>query len=119
MSGPCRTSRSPFFPNKFFFSGHQQMVGNPVNTSKDAVQAAVAGHVHLQGSPEGELPNTSPRVTAAELSAVTFLGTSSAQPQPGVRNMSSLAVSTAAGSCKCPCGGWDGCVGGARVVEEL
>lgn len=81
---------------------------HPVNATDDVVRAAVAGHVHIQGSSEGESPVTSSRVTAAELSAVTFLGTSSAQPQPGVRNMSSLAVSTATGLCKCPCGvcGW-------------
>ena len=94
--------------------GLKQKMAHPVNASEVVVRAAVAGHVHLQGSPKGEHPNTSPRVTAAELSAITFLGTSSAQPQPGVRNMSSLAVSTAAGSCKCPCGGWGWwCVGGA------
>ena len=67
---------------------------HPVDAGEDVVRAAVAGHVHLRGE-GGASPS---RVAGAQLAATVFLGTSSAQPVPGRRNMSSLVITTAAGS---------------------
>jgi ribonuclease Z len=67
----------------------------PIDTSADAVGAAVAGRVHLAETAGGQ----DARVFPAVLASVSFLGTSSAQPQPGKRNMSSLVVTTSLGSC--------------------
>jgi hypothetical protein len=65
----------------------------PIDASADALQSAISGQISLRD--DGAHPS---RVSVAQLSSVSFLGTSSAQPVPGKRNMSSLVIATEAGS---------------------
>ena len=68
-----------------------------IGTSAQIVAAALAGRAVTSDHND----DLTIRVTVAELSSVSFLGTSSAQPQVGKRNMSSLVISTAL-VCKSP-----------------
>ena len=65
----------------------------PIDASADALQSVISGQISLQD--DGAQPA---RVSVAQRSSVSFLGTSSAQPVPGKRNMSSLVIATEAGS---------------------
>ena len=65
----------------------------PIDASADALQSAISGQISLRD--DGAHPS---HVSVAQLSSVSFLGTSSAQPVPGKRNMSSLVIATEAGS---------------------
>jgi len=91
----CLKCFAPETRRKMAASDHLEPFDDPIDSSADAVCAAVAGRVHLREVGEAKTG----RVFPAVLSSISFLGTSSAKPQPGKRNTSSLVVTTHQGSC--------------------